>query len=76
MRVYLTHCSGKRDDSLRGTAEKVSPDRLYTCPRTRRFTGSCKSQCVECAIFSDLYGVWFPHEKKGWYEKHPSRDAL
>ena len=23
------------------------------------------------AIFSDRYGVWFPHIKHPWYEKHP-----
>jgi len=26
---------------------------------------------VEWAIFSDLYGVWFPDEKHRWYNKHP-----
>jgi hypothetical protein len=25
------------------------------------------------AIFSDLYGVWLPDEKHGYYEKHPSK---
>jgi hypothetical protein len=73
MRVYLTHCSAKKDDSLKGTNRKVPPDRLYTSKRTQRFMTRCKREGVEWAIFSDLYGVWFPYEKNGWYEKHPSR---
>lgn len=24
------------------------------------------------AIFSDLYGVWFPHAEHEWYEKDPN----
>ena len=26
---------------------------------------------VQWAIFSDLYGVWFPSAKHKWYEKDP-----
>lgn len=26
---------------------------------------------VQWAIFSDLYGIWFPQEKHEWYEKDP-----
>jgi len=31
----------------------------------------CKAMRVPWAIFSDLYGVWFPHVSHKWYEKDP-----
>ncbi len=70
--VYLTHCSAKKDDSLRGTDRKVTPDELYTATPTQRFMNKCKEEGVEWAIFSDKYGIWFPNEKHEWYDKHPN----
>ena len=32
----------------------------------------CKEKKVEWAIFSDLYGIWFPSIKHEWYEKPPN----
>lgn len=31
----------------------------------------CKEQNVSWAIFSDLYGIWFPSVRHKWYEKSP-----
>lgn len=75
MRIYLTHCSAKKDDSLRDGSTKVSPDVLYTARPTQRFMGKCKLQGVTWAIFSDLYGVWFPDVRHAWYEKDPNTVA-
>lgn len=33
---------------------------------------TCKQKGVRWAIFSDLYGIWFPQEKHAWYEKSPN----
>jgi hypothetical protein len=32
----------------------------------------CKTQNVKWAIFSDLYGVWFPHVEHPSHEKDPN----
>lgn len=71
MKIYITHCSAKKDDSLKHTGRKVTPDRLYTAKPTQRFMNKCKERQVEWAIFSDLYGVWFPNIEHEWYEKDP-----
>jgi len=71
MRIYITHCSAKKDDSLKHIGKKVTPDKLYTATPTQRFMNKCKEKGVEWAIFSDLYGVWFPDVKHEWYEKDP-----
>ena len=71
MKIYLTHCSAKKDGSLRNTHKQITPDKLYTAKPTQRFMNRCKNQNVNWAIFSDKYGVWFPHEKHEWYEKNP-----
>jgi hypothetical protein len=70
--LYLTHCTYKKNERLQRTVDKVSPDRLYTGVKITRFINRCKHVGVNWAIFSDLYGVWFPHEKHGYYEKHPN----
>ncbi len=71
MRIYLTHCTGIKDDRLKGNKKFVGPDLLYTSVPLQRFIKRCKTQQVQWAIFSDLYGIWFPNEKHPWYEKHP-----
>ena len=71
MRIYLTHCCAKKDDSLRTTGVKVTPEELYVATPTRRFMNSCKERSVAWAILSDKYGVWFPDVKHKWYDKHP-----
>jgi len=72
MRIYVTHCSAKKDNSLKGTDKKVTPDRLYTAKPLQRFISRCKEKKLHWAIFSDKYGVWFPHEEHEWYEKAPA----
>ena len=72
MRIYLTHCSAKKDDSLKYSDICVTPDKLYTAKPTQRFMNKCKRMGVRWAIFSDLYGVWSPEEKHKWYNKHPN----
>lgn len=71
MRIYITHCSAKKDNSLKHSRRKVTPDRLYTATPTQRFMNECRKKRVRWAIFSDLYGVWFPQEEHEWYEKDP-----
>jgi hypothetical protein len=71
MRIYITHCSAKKDLSLRSAGAKVFPDKLYTATPTQRFMMTCKEKNVQWAIFSDKYGVWFPSVEREWYEKDP-----
>lgn len=71
MRIYITHCSAKKDDSLEHTSKKVTPDELYTARPTQGFMNRCKEREVKWAIFSDLHGVWFPNVRHEWYEKNP-----
>ncbi len=72
-RIYVTYCSGKKDDSLRGTGKRVTPDKLYISERIQRFIKKCKEKGVEWAIFSDKYGIVFPDDEIAWYDKHPSK---
>lgn len=71
MKIYLTHCSAKKDNSIKGTGRKVTPDKLYTATPTQRFMRKCSERKVNWAIFSDLYGLWFPDVEHEWYEKNP-----
>jgi len=71
MRIYITHCSAKKDNLLKNTGRKVTPDKLYKATPTQRFMNKCKEKNVNWAIFSDLYGVWFPNIEHEWYEKDP-----
>ena len=68
----MTHCSAKKDDSLKNTRVKVTPDKLYTSTKLLGFVEKCKTEHCKWAIFSDKYGVWFPNELHQWYDKHPS----
>ena len=69
-RIYVTHCSASKNDSLKGKGE-VSAVALYTSPRIRAFMNRCVARKVQWAIFSDQYGLWFPNETHDWYEKSP-----
>jgi hypothetical protein len=73
VRIYVTHCSAKKDNSLRPTGRKVAPDTLYTATPTQRFMNRCKRTRVRWAIFSDKYGLWFPEVGHEWYEKDPGK---
>jgi len=73
MRIYITHCSKKKDDSLKNNGE-VTPDKLYMSACIQRFMNKCKERNVKkWAIFSDKYGVWFSNDKHKWYEKDPNK---
>jgi len=71
MRVYVTHCSERKDDRLKDTGMKVKPDNLYTAKPIQRFMKTCKEKQVNWAIFSDLYGIWLPDVEHEWYNKGP-----
>lgn len=72
LNIYVTYCSRQKDDSLKDTGIEVTPDVLYTSKsRLVPFMDTCKGLRVRWAIFSDLYGVWFPEVKHVWYEKSP-----
>jgi len=71
MRIYITHCSAKKSETLRRNRKAGFPDELYISKRIQSFMKKCKQQRVQWAIFSDLYGVWFPDSKHRWYEKAP-----
>jgi hypothetical protein len=60
MNIYITHCSDKKDNFLKNTLKKVTPDKLYTATPIKRFISKCNEEKVNWAIFSDKYGVWFP----------------
>ncbi len=70
-KIYLTHCSTQKDNSLRHSGLQVRPEELYTSPRVKRFISTCRSAGVLWAIFSDMYGVWFPDVRHPWYDKSP-----
>ena len=76
MKIYLTHCSAKKDQSLKGNLRKVKPINLYTATPTQRFMKKCSSAGVNWAIFSDKYGIWQSHERHAWYEKNPKRVSI
>lgn len=72
-RIYVTHCSAKKDDTLKETNTEVTPDMLYKSTPIQRFMKSCKSKAVSWAIFSDKYGIWLSEDKHKWYEKDPNK---
>ena len=73
MRIYITHCSAKKNEIYKLNHQKITPDRLYTAKPTQRFMNRCKEKNVNWAIFSDLYGIWFPDIEHEWYEKDPDK---
>jgi len=72
LRIYITHCSNKKEPGLKNTSIEVSPQELYTATPTQRFIKTCENKNVNWAIFSDEYGIWFPDEKHIWYNKDPN----
>ncbi|PWB53898.1 MAG: hypothetical protein C3F13_08310 [Anaerolineales bacterium] len=71
-KIYITHCSWKKDDALQGTNKKVTPDRLYTAAFIQRFVSRCKQCHANWAIFSDKYGIVLPSDVIPWYDMSPS----
>jgi len=76
LRIYITHCTDTKKESLKDTGVEVPPDELYTARWIQRFMKKCKETRVNWAIFSDLYGVWFPWEEHMWYEMPPNDVSL
>jgi hypothetical protein len=72
-KIYLTHCSARKDESLKGTNKEVPPAELYMASTIRRFIQRCNDEKTNWAIFSDKYGVVFPSDKIQYYNKHPNR---
>jgi len=70
-KLYFTHCCAKKDDKLKGTNKKMSPQALYQSSKIQGFIKSCEEEGVEWAIFSDKYAFVFPSDRIRWYEKHP-----
>ena len=70
--IYVTHCSREKDPALENSAEKVIPEKLYTSEGLQQFIHYCRETGHQWAIFSDHYGVVFPHEEIGWYSKPPA----
>jgi hypothetical protein len=70
-RIYITHCSATKDERLKESKEKVTPDDLYISPRIQSFIQACQAKNAKWAIFSDQYGIVFPEDKIAWYEKSP-----
>ena len=71
-RIYITHCSGKKDVAYAGTKTKVTPDKLYTAGFIQRLVRRCNQVGANWAIFSDEYDVVFPDVKIKWYDKSPN----
>jgi len=70
-KIYLTHCTGIKDDSYEFSDTLLYPPQLYRASPTQRFIACCKKKEVPWAILSDQYGIWFPGIKRKWYDKHP-----
>jgi hypothetical protein len=72
MRIYITPCCAEKEEKYQASGELVPPNLLYTSKKTQGFMRQCKVRQVAWAIFSDLYGVWFPEIRHAWYEKDPN----
>jgi hypothetical protein len=72
MRIYLTHCSKEKSFAAKTSGMPLPPDELYTEEGIQKFMQTCKQKGVNWAILSDQYGVFFPNEKHGYYEKPPA----
>lgn len=72
-KIYITHCSAKKNPVFKENKDKVTPDKLYTATPIQRFINECKNKQVNWAIFSDKYGVWFSDDMHEWYDTNPSR---
>jgi len=71
-KIFITHCSNKKEPSLKGTNVLVTPDKLYKSSFLLGFIDQCKLQNVKWAIFSDKYGIVLPNDKIAWYNKPPN----
>lgn len=72
-KIYITHCSAKKNPIFKNTVSKATPDKLYAATPIQRFINQCRNREVSWGIFSDKYGVWFPDIRHEWYEKNPDK---
>jgi hypothetical protein len=72
-KIYITHCSAKKNPTFKYSKAKVTPDKLYTATPTQRSMNKCRNRGVNWSIFSDKYGVWFSDVQHEWYEKDPNK---
>jgi hypothetical protein len=72
-KIFITHCSAKKNLLFKDNMAKVTPDKLYTAIPTQRFINECKNKGAKWAIFSDKYGVWFSDVLHEWYDKDPNK---
>lgn len=72
-KIFITHCSAKKNLVFKDTKAKVTPDILYTATPTQRFINEYKNKEVNWAIFSDKYSIWFSDVLHEWYEKNPCK---
>jgi len=61
MNLYLTYCSARKREGIH------APDKLYISDRVSSFIDRCRIVGADWAIFSALYGLVFPEEKKRDY---------
>ncbi len=71
MHIYLTHCCAIKNDSIKDTSKVLPPQALYLENYLQNFVQACQAKNATWAIFSDLYGIWFPSVQHAWYDKHP-----
>ena len=57
-KIYITHCSAKKNPILMDNKARVTPDKLYMVAPTQRFMSEGKNKGVNWAILSDKYGIW------------------
>jgi hypothetical protein len=71
MRLYLTHCCKDKSETARLSGDSLLPDELYVDPAIQAFFQAVKQKGQTWGVLSDLYGLWLPPRREGWYEKHP-----
>lgn len=71
--LYITHCSRKKDDTLKNTGKKITPDKMYTATYLQRFIKRCKERKVKWTILSDKHDVVFSSDKIEWYNLSPDK---
>lgn len=54
MRIYITHCSAKKDNSLKNSGKQVTLCKLYTATPTQHFMTKCKRNIWVLAEMEDL----------------------
>lgn len=72
--VYVTYCC--KEKTYISEDFEALPSDLYISPRIQKFIDFCDKHNYCWAIFSDMYGLIFSHEKLKWYDKSPDNVTL